>query len=127
MVRMNPRLLKSLSLKPVVLECDGCKADIRESQVYACVTLSFESMDPIATDDLTPEHYEGQNQINEKRKALGEPPMEPSDQIVSVRDAEALVTFCMRCAEKMGLTKPIKVPEKMGAINDALQRASAPQ
>lgn len=106
MVRLNPRLLKSLSLKPVVLECDGCKADIRESQVYACVTLSFESMDPIAPEDLTPEYYEGQNRINEKRRAFGELALEPSEHVVNVRDAEQIATFCMTCAERLGLTKP---------------------
>lgn len=99
--------------KPIVLECDRCKAAIRESQVYACVSLTFESMDPITAKDLTPEYYEGQNKINKKRKALGEPPAEASEQVVNVRDAEALTTFCMRCAEKIGLTKPGSPVQKL--------------
>ncbi len=91
--------------KPVVLECAGCKADIRESQVYACVTLSFESMDPITLKDLTPDHYSNHDKLNEKRKSLGEPELEQSEYIVDVRDAEQLAAFCMTCAERMGLTK----------------------
>lgn len=106
MVRLNPKF-PALQPKPeAILECDRCKAEIFEKQVYACISLTFESMDPITAKDLTPEYYEGQNRYNEKLKVLGEPELEPSEHVVDVRHAEQLAAFCMTCAEKMGLTRP---------------------
>ncbi|MCW5829309.1 MAG: hypothetical protein KIT79_08340 [Deltaproteobacteria bacterium] len=88
MVRLNPRLLKSLSLKPIVLECDGCKADIYESQVYACVSLTFESLEPSRDENMTPDLLALEEKENEKRRILGEPPMERSEYIADIRNAE---------------------------------------
>jgi len=117
MVRLNPKYLVLEPKPKPVLECHRCKAVIFEKQVYACVALTFESMGVKKYEDMSPDFLALEEKENEKRRILGEPPMERSDYVVDIRHAEQIAAFCMTCSENMGLTKP---DEELEGVRRAL-------